>query len=121
MGGKESNKHESKKLKAGQETVGKTAIAGMRERRSGKVIAQVIEDTKKETLQGLVKNNTEEGTEIHTDENQPYQGFHNHKTVNHSIGEYVWANVHTNGIECGQCSREVTGEPQDVPEAPAQV
>ncbi len=47
----------------------------------------------------MVKENTEEGTEIHTDENQSYQGLENHKTVNHSIGEYVNKNVHTNSIE----------------------
>lgn len=85
MGGKEGNKHESKKTKQGRGT--------------GKIIAQIIEDTTKPTLQGFVKENTEEGTEIHTDENKSYKGLENHKTVNHSIGEYVAGNVHTNGIE----------------------
>ncbi|MYG10903.1 MAG: IS1595 family transposase [Rhodobacteraceae bacterium] len=99
MGGKEANKHESKKLKAGRGTVGKTAVFGMKERESGRIVARVIADTKKETLQGLVRENTEEGTEIHSDENQSYKGLENHKTVNHSIGEYVKGNVHTNGIE----------------------
>ena len=42
MGGKESNKHDSKKLNAGRGTVGKTVIAGLRERGSGKIVAQVI-------------------------------------------------------------------------------
>ena len=99
IGGKEANKHESKKLKQGRGTVGKTAIAGMRERETGKIIAQVIEDTTKETLQGMIAENTEEGTEIHTDESRSYQGLKNHKTVNHNIGEYVRDNVYTNGIE----------------------
>ena len=71
----------------------------MKERETGKIVAQVVEDAKKETLQGLIKENTEEGTEIHTDENQSYQGLENHKTVNHSIGEYVNKNIHTNSIE----------------------
>ena len=38
VGGKETNKHESKKLKAGRGTVGKTAVLGMRER--GGVLSQ---------------------------------------------------------------------------------
>ena len=99
IGGKEKNKHESKKLKQGRGTVGKTAIAGMRERGSGRIIAQVIEDTTKPTLQGMIADKTEEGTEIHTDESRSYQGLENHKTVNHNIGEYVRDNVYTNGIE----------------------
>lgn len=39
IGGKESNKHESKKLKAGRGAVGKIAVIGMRER-GGRTIAK---------------------------------------------------------------------------------
>lgn len=42
IGGKESNKHESKKLNQGRGSVGKTAVMGIKER-SGKVVAQVVE------------------------------------------------------------------------------
>lgn len=35
VGGKEKNKHEHKKLKAGRGTVGKTAIAGIKDRETG--------------------------------------------------------------------------------------
>ncbi len=41
VGGKEGNKHESKKLHAGRGSVGKTAVLGMRER-GGRTRAQVI-------------------------------------------------------------------------------
>lgn len=99
VGGKESNKHAKDKLNAGRGTVGKTAVVGMKERDSKKVIAKVVDNTKKETLQGFVKENTKEGTEIHTDENKSYKGLENHKTTNHSLGEYVVGSVHSNGVE----------------------
>lgn len=44
IGGKETNKHESKKLKTGRGTVGKTAVIGLRERGSN-VVASVIGST----------------------------------------------------------------------------
>lgn len=44
IGGKESNKHKSKKLKLGRGTVGKQAVLGMRER-EGRVAAKPIENT----------------------------------------------------------------------------
>lgn len=43
VGGIEKNKHESKKLKAGRGTVGKTAVVAMRER-GGKMKAMAVED-----------------------------------------------------------------------------
>src|SRR5208337_1525621 len=43
IGGKEANKHERKKLRAGRGPVGKTAVLGMRER-GGRTIAKPITD-----------------------------------------------------------------------------
>ena len=42
IGGKEKNKHRSKKLKAGRGTVGKTAIVGAKDRKTQKVRAKVV-------------------------------------------------------------------------------
>jgi hypothetical protein len=50
VGGKETNKHESKKLKAGRGTVGKTPVIGMRER-GGRTVAMPIESTDRATIQ----------------------------------------------------------------------
>ena len=58
MGGKEENKHAGKKLKAGRGVVGKTAVAGVRDRATGKVRAKVVEKTDAETLQGFVTDRT---------------------------------------------------------------
>lgn len=102
VGGKEANKHESKKLRAGRGSVGKTAVVGLRER-GGRTIAFPIENTDKEALQGAVLNNVEIGSQVMTDEASGYQGmdglFYSHETVNHGAGEYSRDGVCTNGIE----------------------
>ena len=99
VGGKEANKHEHKKLKAGRGGVGKTAVVGIKDRQTNKVKAKVVQNTKKPTLQGYVKDNINPGAETFTDDNRSYQGLDNHKTVCHSVGEYVNGQIHTNGIE----------------------
>ena len=71
----EKNKHEYKKLKAGRGTVGKTAVVGMKDRTTGKVKAEVIEDTTSATLQGFVYENTEIGSEVYTDDSKSYEGM----------------------------------------------
>lgn len=102
VGGKEANKHESKKLRMGRGAVGKTAVVGLRER-GGRTIAFPVENTDKEALQGAVLDNVEIGSQVMTDEASGYQGmdglFYSHATVNHGAGEYSRGGVHTNGIE----------------------
>src|SRR5579859_4226918 len=49
VGGKEKNKHESKKLKAGRGAVGKTAVLAMRER-GGRTVGSVIDATDAGTI-----------------------------------------------------------------------
>lgn len=100
IGGKEGNKHVHKKLKAGRGAVGKTAVVGVLDRDSGEVKAKVIADTKQETLQEFVVENTEEDTIVYTDEAKAYHGIpRKHKAVKHSQGEYVDGDAHTNGLE----------------------
>ena len=55
MGGLEKNKHESNRLKQRRGAIGKTAVVGVKDRKSRKVKAKVIQDTKRETLHGLSK------------------------------------------------------------------
>ena len=100
FGGKESNKHESKKLKAGRGTVGKMAVVGMKNRETNKVQAEVVETTDKETLQAFVVENTTPYSVVYTDEARVYSGLPRaHETVGHSVGEYVRNQAHTNGLE----------------------
>lgn len=101
VGGKERNKHASKRLKAGRGAVGKTAVIGAKER-DGKVKASVIEKTDSATLKGFVVDNVETGAAVFTDEHSGYRGLSAsfaHSSVRHSVGEYVNGMAHTNGIE----------------------
>jgi len=100
-GGKEANKHSSKKLRAGRGPVGKTAVVGVKDRATGQVKAKVVEKTDAETLQGFVTDHTAEGSTVYTDEALAYRGLpqRHHEAVKHSVGEYVREKAHTNGIE----------------------
>jgi transposase-like protein len=102
VGGKEANKHESKRLKSGRGPVGKTAVLGMRER-GGRTIAMPIERADGDTIQSTIHQYVKAGTTLHTDESGAYAGIHNsgfkHDTVNHRAGEYVRGDVTTNGME----------------------
>ena len=53
MGGKEKNKHGSKKLKKGRGAVGKVAVVGAKDRDSNIVSAVVVKSTDRQTLQGV--------------------------------------------------------------------
>ena len=99
MGGKEKNKHADKKLHAGRGPVGKTAVAGVRDRASKQVSAAVVDQTDGATLKGFVIDHAAEGATVYTDEATAYQGLPHHETVNHSVGEYVNGQASTNGME----------------------
>ena len=100
MGGKEANKHSNKKLRAGRGMVGKAAVVGARDQKTGKVSASVVSDTKTKTLQDFVAENAAKDAEVYTDEAAAYQDIpFDHKVVKHSIKQYVDGKVHTNGIE----------------------
>ena len=100
FGGKERNKHASKKLHAGRGTVGKTPVVGIKDRETGRVRAQVVERTDARTLQGFVLDNTETQATVYTDEHRSYRGLdRRHETVAHSAGEYIRKQAGINGME----------------------
>jgi len=74
IGGKEKNKHESKKLHAGRGTSTKIAVIGMRER-GGRVKAITLPFVNAVSLQASVTNNVALGSEIQTDEHPGYIGL----------------------------------------------
>ena len=61
--------------------------------RNGEVMAKVVPNIRKKTLQTIIESNVEAGSEVHTDELLSYKGLckkgFKHHTVNHGIGEYV--------------------------------
>ena len=99
VGGKESTKHESKKLNAGRGPVGKTAVLGAKDRATNQVVAAPVSNTKGGTLRGFVEATTDTDAMVYTDERAGYRGLSNHETVAHSAGEFVRGKAHTNGVE----------------------
>ncbi len=101
VGGKEKNKHESKKLNAGRGGVGKTAVLGLVER-NGRVFAKPVSKVDAETLQSVVREKVEKGSKVMTDEFRSYNGLgvdYSHQKVEHGAGVYVKGDIHTNTIE----------------------
>lgn len=102
IGGKERNKHESRKLKAGRGAVGKVAVLGMRER-GGRARGKVIGNTDKETLQGEIRKGVAKGSIVFTDEHGGYAQLEElgyaHRSVNHSAKQFVDKMASTNGVE----------------------
>lgn len=99
IGGKERNKHADKKLNAGRGPVGKVAVIGARER-GGKTVAQPVANANMETATGFASTHVEAGSTVFTDDSGIYNGLpFAHDSVNHSAGEYVRGEVHTNGME----------------------
>lgn len=102
VGGKERNKHESKKLNAGRGAVGKAAVLAMRER-GGRTIAAHVANVDMDTVHRAIHARIAIGSTINTDESPIYNHidglFYRHDSINHSAGEYVCGNVTTNGIE----------------------
>ena len=103
IGGKNKNRHNDKKVKGGQGGGGsdKTIVVGILQR-DGKVKAQKAPDRTSKTLHAIIKKSVALGAQLITDDHRSYAGLTEkfiHQIVNHSIGEYVNGNFHTNTLE----------------------
>lgn len=109
VGGKEGNKHKSKKLPRKPGTRGvpnndiKTPVFGIVETGGSVVVKVSAWVTKKEAVK-LVDTYVEKGSTMVTDSYAMYAFLSKgsdftHKVVDHSKGEYVRGGFHTNGIE----------------------
>ena len=99
VGGKERNKHEIDRTHDGRGPVGKIAVAGVKDRASGKVRAEVVPDTTGATLRGFVTTHTQPDAMVYSDGEPAYASLPQHEAVKHSVGEYVRGMAHTNGME----------------------
>ena len=103
IGGKRKNMPKSKrKALTGRGSVGKTAIVGAKDRETNQVAAKPVPATDAEHVAGFVADHTEPGATVYTDEAKAYNALkpeYDHHAVNHSAGEYVRGEAHTNGIE----------------------
>jgi len=106
IGGKAKNRHGggvgggTKKGQGGRGPAGKVGVIGAIARK-GNIVCQVIEATDAATLNSFVKETVSDKVDlVATDEHQGYRGIPRpHESVNHSGGEYVRGNVHTNNID----------------------
>lgn len=103
IGGKARNMHKDRKRRVqaiGRNTGGKTVVLGMLER--GKTVrTAVIPARTKTSIQPIVRENVEPGSELFTDEweaNWWVDDEYTHNVINH-LEAYVDGNVHTNGME----------------------
>ncbi len=103
VGGKEKNKHANKRIpkKGKGPTSGKEPVFSLVERQ-GKVRSFHLPDVKGASLRETVRAHLDGKTVVYTDDNHTtkfavaeYQGG----SVNHSIGEYVRGDAHTNTVE----------------------
>ena len=97
IGGKEKNKHKSKRLRPGGGTGGKTAVVGARDRETGEVAVVVAHRVDSRTLGEFIEDNIRAEATFYTDGATAYPV--RAEAVKHSLGEYVRGDAHTNGIE----------------------
>jgi len=103
VGGKEKNKHQSKKTKGtqGRSTKTKTAVVGILER-GGKIRAKKITKVDGENLLPIARENITTNSIIFTDEWRGYiqLKYHfEHQKVNHGAKQYVDGDAHVNTVE----------------------
>ena len=100
IGGRESNKHFSKKLDMGRGAVGKAVVWGAIERK-GEIVASVVPDTKAPTLRSKLFNHVQRGSNLYTDAHAGYNRLNMvfmHQVVDHAV-TYVEGSIHTNSME----------------------
>jgi transposase-like protein len=102
------------KGKRGRGAAKKTPVFGAVER-NGKLKTKVVLNVRKLTLMPLIKDMVADNSVIVTDESNSYNDVkkvgHLHESINHSKGQYVDGDVHTNTIEgfWSQFKRSVHG------------
>ena len=116
VGGKEKNKHVSKRTKGAQgagSAKSKTVVLGMIER-GGNLRMNTIVSAKSEHIKPLVVANVCPSAIVNTDEGTQYNWMrdnYKHSLVKHAMGEYVRGDSYTNTIEnaFGHFKRSITG------------
>jgi ribosomal protein L37AE/L43A len=102
IGGKDGNKHVSKRGKGGKHAPSnKTPIIGAVQRK-GNIVTRVLASVTKEAAQGFVREMVSEKVSLLATDMSPVykslQGY-NHQSVDHRARQYVVGAIHTNTIE----------------------
>lgn len=81
----------------------KIPVVAVKERTSGRVRMQAVENCSSQTLSDFIRERVERGAEVQTDEFGAYLWLDSsefaHKSVNHGQTYVAPGNVHTNGVE----------------------
>jgi transposase-like protein len=102
IGGKEKNKHASKRDSGNIGGTGKEAVFSLVER-GGRVRSRHVASVSAQNLKPVLVEHLDRASALMTDGEGQYRVlgpmFASHETVNHSIGEYVRGRAHTNTVE----------------------
>ena len=99
IGGLEKNKHAKKKQRLGRGGIGKTIVAGARDRPTKHISAAVVPDTTRLTLSNFIASRIKPDAMVYSDESSAYSGLPHHESVVHGRGQYVDGDCHVNGME----------------------
>jgi transposase-like protein len=131
LGGVEKNKHMQTRIQGVKD---KIAVVGITNRDTQQTVLRQIESSEYVNLIGEIMDNVKEGSTVITDGYKSYiplKTYYNHKTINHSEGEYSRTEedknkkafkVHTNTIEglFGHIRRTIDGTYHFISEKHAQ-
>jgi len=102
VGGLEKNKHRSKRKHIGTGGSGKESVVALVQR-GGRVRSHHMPTVTAKTLLPVLRSQIKEETAIMTDSDHKVakagREFGQHQSVNHTIGEYVRGDIHTNTVE----------------------
>lgn len=102
MGGKRKNMSNSKRKELkGRGPVGKQAVVGAKDRTTKEISVKAVSNVSASTLRCFVADHVQPGATVYTDDALVYFGLKGfkHRSVCHSVGEYVRGQAHTNGVE----------------------
>ena len=101
MGGRRKNMPKAKRAAMdGGGAVGKSVVVGIKDRDTNKVVSRVVDNADRDTLQPFIRAHVKTGSYVYTDEHSAYDRLwlFRHRSVKHSVGEYVRDQAHTNGV-----------------------
>ena len=122
VGGKAHNMHAKRRegMKPGRSTIHKTAVAGVKDRATGRVVARPVADVSARSLTGVVSGAVEPGATVFTDEWPSYRALaglgyahgvvaHGARTVPASSCAVMLTRMGSS--RCGACSSVATWAP----------
>jgi transposase-like protein len=123
IGGKEQNKHRNKRGTNMADKMAQKQVVHTLIERGGRARSDHVANVSGKTLRPVVMKQVHRTSTLMTDEGGEYRNigreFHFHGKVNHSAGEYVRGDVHSNSVESyfATLKRGITGTYHHVSEA----